>query len=385
MMLPQKFKLVKNDDGSMEERETADFLSVMYLAREYPDIPALYTAAMLRKLYKRISSLEAIRTGPNGECYWNFSVVGTDTGRSAGYKPYCGKGVQPQNPDKRDRDLFIPCPDFALASSDLQWLKADLEGADAWTVAAQMVTLGDDTMFEDLKAGLKPALILALAYTFGEHYINADRDTLRAAVKQYKAYFKTPEGKKQYDTTKAVSHGTNYMMQEPTMHVTIFRKSLGELYVPIKECTHLKSLYLKRYRGLETLHAHIPTMLTMDGHMDCPSGMRRISFDRPSNERTRKFLALLPQNNTGYATNRAALNLFYRSYNRIPGTRLLYVAPINQVHDELCAVFPRSELGRCRSIFDQATDFPSSCWGVDFKIPFDANYGPNWGAANEAF
>lgn len=373
LKLPVRYKPVKQEDGSIEERETADFLTCAYLAREYPEITALMTAANLRKLKKRISSLKAIETGPNGECYWNFNAVGTDTGRAAGYKPYSGLGVQPQNPDKRDRDLFEPPQPGQV------WAKCDLEGADAWTVAAEMAVLGDDTMLKDLKAGLKPALILAICYHVDQNLIGADQETLLKYAKQYKPFFKTPAGKQVYDTTKSVSHGTNYMMQAKTMHITIFQRSKAELYIPVRQCETLRLLYLKRYKGLEKLYNYVPTLLNTHGYLDCPSGMRRVFFGRNDNHRTRVGLAIIPQNNTAYATDRMLHNLFYRDYNRRGNSLELIVQPINQVHDEGDLAFFPEEIDTVRSIFNQATDFRSEVWGVDFKIPFDPNFGPNWG------
>ena len=372
LRLPVKTKAVKLDDGSVEDRETADFITLAYLARDYPDIKALMTAANLRKEYKRLSSLKAINTGPNGESYWNFNLVGTETGRASGYKPYNGMGVQPQNPDRRDRDLFE-------AGRGCVWGKCDLEGADAWTVAGQLDKLGDDTMFKDLKAGLKPAQILALSRIVGTHIITWTQDQLKPLLKQHKPFLKTLEGKALYETCKAVSHGTNYMMQAPTMHMTIFKKSKAELYVPIKECEALRLLYLKRYPGLEKLYAYIPTILNTHGYIDCPSGMRRVFFGRADNHRTRVGLSLLPQNNTAFATNRALENLFYRSYNRRDNTSRLVVEPMNQVHDEMDLAFHEDELPLVREIFLKATDFDSEVWGIRFKIPFDPNYGENWG------
>ena len=49
-------------------------------------------------------------------------------------------------------------------------------------------------------------------------------------------------------------------------------------------------------------------------------------------------------------------------------------------HDEGDLAFKPEELSQVQSIFTQATDFDSEIWGVKFKIPFDPNYGPNWGA-----
>lgn len=375
LRLPVHTKAVKLDDGSIEDRETADFITLAYLARDYSNLPALMTAALLRKEYKRLSSLKAIQTGPNGEAYWNFNLVGTETGRASGYKPYNGMGVQPQNPDRRDRDLFE-------AGRNMVWGKCDLEGADAWTVAGQLYKLGDDTMFNDLVAGLKPAMILAVARVKGDHVVSMTAEQIKPLAKELKAYFKGPEGSEGralYETCKAVSHGTNYMMQAPTMHMTIFKKSKAEIYVPIPECEKLRLLYLKRYPGLEKLYAHIPTILNSHGYIDCPSGMRRVFFGRADNHRTRVGLSLLPQNNTSYATNRALENFFYRSYNRRNDGLSLIVEPMNQVHDEMDLAFHEEELPLVREIFTRATDFDSEIWGLHFKIPFDPNYGPNWG------
>lgn len=372
LMLPVHTKPVKLDDGSTEDRETSNFLTLAYLAREYPGIPALMTGATLRKTLKRLSSLNAIKLGPNGECYWSFNLVGTETGRASGYKPAHGIGVQPQNVDKRDRDLYT-------AGYGMVWGKCDLEGADAWTVAGQLAKLGDNTMFDDLSNGLKPAQILSLATIVGEHVITWSADALKPLLKQHKPFLKTKEGKQIYDTDKAVSHGTNYMMQAPTMHMTIFVKSKAELYVPVKECEKKRLLYLKRYPGLSRLYEYIPTIINSDGYIDCPSGMRRVFFGRNDNHRTRVGLALIPQNNTAFATNRCLHNLYYHSYNRRASSNQLVIQPMNQVHDECDLAFHENELPLVREIFTKATDFDSEVWGKHFKIPFDPNYGPNWG------
>ena len=245
-----------------------------------------------------------------------------------------------------------------------------------------MAVLGDDTMLKDLLAGLKPALILAICYHIDQNLIGADQDTLLKYAKQYKAFFKTPAGKQVYDTTKAVSHGTNYMMQAKTMHVTIFQRSKAELYIPVRQCEQLRLLYLKRYRGLEKLYYYVPTLLNTHGYLDCPSGMRRVFFGRNDNHRTRVGLALLPQNNTAYATDRMLHNLFHCDYNRRRGSLDLIVQPINQVHDEGDLAFFPDERQTVRDIFTRATDFNSEIWGINFKIPFDPNYGPNWGACD---
>ena len=375
LKLPTKYKSVLNKDtGEKEDRETSDFLTLAYMAREYPDMPELMLAAKLRKALKRQSSLIAIKTGPNGEVYWNFSGVGTETGRAAGYKPMNGMGVQPQNVDNRDRDLFIP----PLPSQ--VWGKCDLEGADSWTVAGQMAVLGDYTMLNDLKAGLKPAQILALANMSNEISMTDTTEKIVPVLARNKAFFKTPEGKIVYATAKAVSHGTNYMMQAKTQHTTIFRRSDGELYVPVRQCEKYRMMYMRRYPGLQRLHDYIPTRLASDGYLDCPSGVRHQFFGRSDQMQVRKALSLLPQNNTAHATNTMLWNIFHQPYNRRADGRSLIVEPINQVHDEGDLAFHENELSLAANIFKRASEMQSEVWGIDFVIPFDPAFGPNWGA-----
>lgn len=239
-------------------------------------------------------------------------------------------------------------------------------------------------MLLDLRAGLKPAMILALAKSFGDDLISADQATLKALLKKHKTYFKQDEsGKQMYATTKSVSHGTNYMMTAPTMHMTIFRKTKAELYVPVPQCEQLRLLYLKRYPGLEKLYSHIPALIQSNGYLDNPCGMRRMFFGRNDNHRTRVGLSLLPQSNTAYATNRFLHNLYYMPYNRDVDGLSLHLAPMNQVHDEADLAFHVDNLEKVRSIVNVAADFDSEVWGTRFKIPFDPNYGDTWGTCED--
>lgn len=203
LKLPPKYKEKKLESGDTEMRETSDYLTLLRLAHEFPDRKELMLAAKLRKVYKRLSTLSTIRVRPDGRVGYAFNIVGTVTGRASAKKPLDKFGIQPQNQDRRDRDLFL---------GDDQWLKADLEGADAWTVAAMLEAMGDSTMMIDLKTGVKPAQILAIAQCFGSHLITLPASELLAYKPQLKEVIKREElsrgpGKTIYDICKAESHG----------------------------------------------------------------------------------------------------------------------------------------------------------------------------------
>lgn len=382
LKLPPKYKIKKNEEGEREKVETADYLSLLWLAYEFPHIKSLMVAGKLRKLLKRISTLKSIETRPNGYVGYSFNCVGTVTGRASASLPPDGVGIQPQNQDRRDRDLYI-CEPYEFM------MKADLEGADSWTVAACLSSIGDNTMMDDLTSGLKPAQAIGIIFLCGKHLVNRPASEL----KQYMPIFKQriAEDKKHrgpgrtiYDVMKAVSHGGNYGMAAATEQANIFKKTDGELYVPLSECEELNALYLSRYRGVRTWHEKLAGLLSTRGYLDCFSGQRREFFGRRSADTVREMASMLPQSNTGYVTNCAIYNLYYAPYNRRASNQSqLVMRLVNQVHDETVCCFRRDDLDLARQIFARASANKIETWGVEFSIPFEVNYGTDWGNCNE--
>lgn len=385
LKLPIQYKTSKNESGDYEEKESGDYLSLLYLARSFPHLPAVLSSARLRKLLKRISSLSAIQSDPKGFIYWNFGLVSTETGRAAGYKPLNGLGVQPQNVDSRDRDLF--CADVGGL-----WFKADLEGADSWTVAAQCAALGDPTMMNDLLGGVKPAQALAIAHLFGHHLITEKTDVLASYKKAMKEKCNEQDavrGKKRndYEVMKAVSHGGNYGMKKQTMHTNIFKKSEGELFILPDDCEVFQDLYFRRYPGLLKLHEEMVRIMNEYGFLDSYGGTRRMFFGRRDSGTVRDMLSHLPQAHTSYVTNKFIERIYYWQRNRSPEKRQrLIIEPVNQVHDETCFVIREGgpeALAFVRDFCKDATHIPVECWKQPFIIPFEIQYGPDWGSCKE--
>lgn len=378
LKLPVRYKEKINDEGDRELRETQDYLTILLLARQFPNIPAIMLAGKLRKLKKRLSSLSLVECRPNTSTIgWNFNLVGTETGRASGYKPADGWGVQPQNVDSRDRDLFC-------AGDNEFWCKADLEGADSWTVAAMLQSLGDNRMMDDLLHRVKPAQALAVAALFGSNLISADVDEIKSYLPRLKQVVKDQEalrGKKRtiYDAMKAVSHGSNYCMGPQTTHENIFKKTDGDLYVPVDDCKKAQTLYERRYSGLFKLRERMVGLLNSHGYLDAFSGNRRYFFGRRDNGTVREMMSQLPQANTTYATNLLLERLYYWRGNRVAGTNILIHKPVNQVHDETNTLFDRVNLDQAREIFTKCSTNRITTWGIDFTIPFEVAYGVNWG------
>ena len=375
--LPKRQKPVKLSDGTTEDRDTSDYLTLIYFARKYPQFPTLTKIAHLRRLKKRISSLSAYNPRPDGRMGWDFNLVGSSTGRVSGKKPLDKHGVQPQNVDRRDRDLFIP-------DVGSNWLKVDLEGADNWTIAAQLKALKEPAMMEDLEQKLKPAEILAMAMTYGDTWMKESCNELLAKKEEFNGFKKQQEeakgkGKTIYDLAKRIVHGSSYMLSPQGMHLNIFKESDGDIFIQPSECEKLQQLLFLRY-PLQKLHARMASIRDDYGYLDSCIGTRRTFYGRKDQSTLREMMAHLPQLHTTYVINKIIERLYYAEDNRQDeGNGKFIIDPINQLHDELDATFEENLTYTTAQVFWRKVEVPLDMWGVKFTIPVEAQYGPNWG------
>lgn len=368
--IPEQTKAKKNRDGSMEEVVTSDYLTMLYLARLYPQLPQIMLMGVLRKTKKKLSFLESLSYDPaDYRCQWNFNVVGTETGRSSGYKPLNLLGVQPQNVDRDERNLFVP-------PNGYWWCKADLEGADSVTVAACLKSLGEPRLLDDIEAGVKPAQTLALALTLGDEVMSWSADQIKSELGQ----LKSAEGKKMYRVAKAVNHGSAYMLSAKGMHSNIFKQSDGDLFIPVNKCDYSQQLLFRRY-NYELYHAQMGKIMRSRPFLRCANGQERYFFGREDNSTMRKMLAYMPQAHTAFVTNRVIERLYYNKENR--SGRDLRVKLANQVHDETDFYIKKGDETFASKLFHSSCHVPLEIWGVPFEIKFEAEYGPNWGEQNK--
>lgn len=369
--LPQKLKAKKDKFGNREAVETADALSVYKLAGEHPELPALTVAARLRKLHKKLSGLEAVRTESDGTCHWSFNCCGTKVGRSAGYKPLFEEGVQPQNVDKAFRDLFIP-PD------GMMWIKADLEGADSVTMAACMKALGQDQLMIDTLHRIKPAQTVALQLLTGKPFTEMSVEEILAN----KYLLKEPKGKKFYKITKAVNHGSAYMLGFEGMSDNMLRISEGELYVSPKECKHIQEMLFHRY-DYRVYHKAINSIMCRDAFLVAANGQQRRFYGRADNATCREMCSYLPQVHTAYVTNKCIERFYYDKDAYVNGRPILQLC--NQVHDELDGFIYEDEQDKFIELFKRFCYVPLTIWGIPFNIEFEVQGGDSWGNLNKDF
>ncbi len=335
LKLPRRYKIKTDGRG---RRETADYLTTLYLAHKFPEIGVLQRLAELKKMLKRISVLAMIKTKKGGYIEFDHGMTGDETGRPKARIPANKLGAQAQNMDRRDRDLFLPYPGE-------YWCSAYLKDAGPWTIAAQLASLGDRRLLDDLGAGVGPGQVLAGVMA------------------------------------EAINHCTANMMTPRMMHTTIFKDSGGELFVGVDDCAKFQDILLERYNyGL--LHSHMAKVMDRDAvpYLDSASGARRYFYGRKDPSTVRGMLAHIPQNNTAYVINRFILELYEDPGNRGSDGGLV-LNPMNQVGDGVGFGVPEGGVEMAKEFFYGRSPCPITVDGIEMTIPFEAWYGDNWGEA----
>ena len=154
------------------------------------------------------------------------ATLEAETGRVKCYRSPTGSGANLQTIQKNLRLNYTADDGYDL-------FQCDLEGADGCTVAAHCARLGDSTMLDDHRAGLKPAKIIALFYWFGPDINKLDRSDLKWLHDNVFPIVIKLTGKWLYLGCKRVQHGSSYMMGIPTMCLNILKDSFKESGMPI--------------------------------------------------------------------------------------------------------------------------------------------------------
>lgn len=379
LQLPTQFTQNRGE----EPRPTTDYEALLKLSKilqqsEHPALPIIETIIELRALSTRAGML-GISADDDGRIRCGYNIVGSNTGRVTCYQSPTGSGYNlqtiPNYTQKKDapggilgdRDLF-------LADDGYWFFQCDLKGADGWTVAAYCAMLGDTTMLDDYRAGLKPYQILAVKLR-GYPANFKDRDDLRGWCKKIE--------KDAWDgfACKRVQHGGAYLEGNITISRNILKDSEGKLYLSPSECDPIKKFYFERYWGIPKWHDWTARRIKENRTLVAASGQVREFFGRPDEILT-KAVAYEPQSNTTFATNLAMWQLWKDPENR-DNTQKLKIEPLHQVHDALCGQFKKTEtswaIDKIRKYFNN----PITIAGQTLVIPFDGAYGMSWGQQTE--
>lgn len=377
-----------------EPHLTSDYEALLNLSRwciqnkNDHGLAVVQAAIEIRALQTRQQML-SISADKDGRIRCGYNLVGSNTGRITCYESPTGSGynlqtipnytVEKEAPGGvlGDRDLFLADPGYYL-------FQCDLSGADGWTVAAYCAMLGDSTMLDHYRFGIKPYATIALKIA-GRDVNFKDKLAIKEATKQ----FKMTDIEK--ICAKRVQHGGAYLEGGLTISRNILKDSEGKVYMSPKEADALKNWYINEmYWGIPKWHDWIARRLKESPVLTAASGQVRQFFGRPDEVLT-KAVAFEPQANTTYATNLAAWRLWNDPDNRtggsspaqlglpaIPKSRLK-IEPLHQVHDALLGQFPIEDttwaVGKIQSYFANTLIIA----GQKITIPFEGGYGRSWG------
>ncbi len=357
-------------------------------------------------LRTRISDINKLTPHPDGRIRTSYGPVDTATGRLNSRETFLTEivGVMQKGPNKgaliraefgtNMQNVTKPIRDTCLPDNPtmLFW-QADLAGADAWTVAADLAALGEPRMLNDLKAGVKPAKVLLAMW----REVQAGRDPSRIArmdSADAKAVCdailipkgELPDGRPadwEYTTSKKTQHGTNYDGQAPTIAATTFKDSDGAIDIPVGDVEKLQQLYRMRYNTTLRSRWMGQHLVETGGVLTTACGIRRRFFGirnprQIDDDIIRAALASEPQAITTNRTNVALLNLWNDPENR-RSSGALFIEPLLQIHDAIAGQFPERLRDFARTKIAQWFNNPITIHGIEITIPVDIKVGPSWG------
>jgi hypothetical protein len=332
-----------------------------------------------------------MKTDPDGRLRTSYNEVGSETGRITSSESPTGSGhnlqtISDENELKPEgHPLHNGMRDLVIADVDCYLAKCDLKGADGWTIGANLASLGDSTMLDDLRFGLKPAHFPCYERRHGK---GSTRGKSRQELKELFTEIKKSDW--DYFASKQCTWGFFYLMGLEKAAKHIFNVSEGSVHVTESDMSIFKDVLMYRYNG-SLWHRAMENRLFKQPYppkLLSPSGHLREFWGRKV-DILGQALAHEPQSVTTYATNQAVYNCWTDPDNRVPLGDASYttnpevacklrVEPLHQVHDEALFQFKISDtswaINKIRQWFNNSIRIA----GIEVTIPFEGAYGTNW-------
>ncbi len=360
---------------------SVDGLSLLKLTKK-TDHPAIRLIIEIVSLRTR-SEMLAIHADPDGRIRCGYNVVGAATGRISCYTSPTGSGYNLQTIPDEDhiypvdhplrhgmRDLFPADPGHEMG-------QLDLKGSDGWTIGANLNALGDSTMLDDLRFGIKPASRICYMLRHGNNsLVGKTRTEVKELLKEVK--------KEDWDyfACKVGIWGICYLMGPDLLSDQILEESNGKIAMSRADVKQFHAAVHNGYK-VRLWHDAMARRLAKRPVIESDGGFRRRFYGR-RDEVLGKALAHEPQYYTTRATNLAAYRLWTDPENRLGGGTnprdvRFRVTPLHQVHDALLLQWKIEDtawaFGKVKSWFDN----PLMIAGQRIVIPFDGRYGRSWG------
>lgn len=350
----------------------------------------------------------------DGRMRTGYNLVGSETARITSSKSPTGSGFNLQTVTKGittkpiGHPLKLGMRDLFLADEGYHLFQCDLSGSDGWTIGAYMAMLGDPTMIEDLRAGIKPAAVVCYMLRHGTSSLHGKtrpeiKELLREVKSEDHDYFSCKQG----------IWGICYTMGPDRLATVIAKKSDGMVWKTRDEINALRNAVYARY-NVKRWHNWMADHLKRNHNtLKAPNGFQRHFYGQPR-EILGEALAHLPQVITTYATNLATFRLWTDTENRVSAPSTAYnearkyqaergrelsgdqpeeanpienrmatrlrVEPLHTVHDALIGQFKIDDTPWAVRKIREWFYNPITIAGQTIVIPFEGHYGDSWGS-----
>ena len=366
------------------KRPSTDQTALDKLYADTQDVRVLWVLQQ-RRLRKVVTDLN-VKLDNDGRLRASISLV-KETGRMSESAAPTGCGL---NRQALNKDLLSIC----VADEGCELCKLDLEGADSWTVACECAALGDSTMLDDLRAGIKPAQVGALLYA-GLINNHSTREQIRAAWK----VAQLPEWL--YPGAKACAHGVPYGMGWETQQMTLLKNSMSDLPLRLADAKPivlskaqiegLRSAFLSRYVGIPKWQEKEAENLMTKGWIETSTGHIRRFYGRKSeiakgrkvvnHETWKEALASKPQYYTTYAIKQAWAKMWWDRENWRGGgvgEGRQIVEALALKHDEILTQWRVEDREFARRKLREWFQTPVVIAGIEVVIPAAGKIGKDW-------
>lgn len=365
------------EGGRNTDREARDVDALLALLRHHPGDRRLEVALLLSN---RLTRLEMLNCGldPDGRLRYSGTITGTETQRHVTRQSPTSTKRKPigynlhATPDGM-KHLFPAPPGCDLYN-------VDLSGADGWTIAAECAALGDTTMLEDLRAGLKPAQAVYQLYQHGAAANGWLHERLIAEAAT------VPKTDWRYSGFKRAIWAICYGSGDQSLINKIAEESYKDegkpIYMEAAAVRTFRQCVFDRYPGVPRRMQRINMLLKRDGALDFANGSRRQFLGDPEDSGVqREAYAAHPQVITTYCTSLAWRAMWYDADNIAEGSQRI-ARPLLLVHDSILWEAPQERRDWVRSKVPQWFGNPITIAGITLAIPWSGAYGDNWAEAS---
>jgi DNA polymerase-1 len=346
MHLPVIETSVRGERKVPMDRKVLERLQAYYHAR-----PIVHSVLLWRDLAKQLQVLE---TDVDKDWRWrcSYNIAGTDTGRFSSSKSVTGTGNNFQNIEDSLRRIFIADDGWKLCGIDLEQAESREVG---WLCG---ILFNDWTYLDACESGDLHTTVARMCWPELDWTGDIKRDKQIANQPFYRHHTRR-------DTTKRLSHGSNYYGKPFTM--------ANHTQIPVDIVKRFQEHYFDNFPAIPRFHRWVATEIQTKGFLTNVFGRRRDFFDRTSSDETlRSAIAFLPQSATA-----DRLNIILWRVWKFMGCRIQLLA---QLHDALYFQFRDDPLEEREVVGDAIylAENPPMRQGREFTVPAEAVVGYNW-------